>query len=691
VALGLCLLVLSFSRLVGDAQSGAVRGATFDAAFTGPLWGSILGNNLVLFAGALLALHAGYGVFCWLLARVSHVVWRSETARLGHHVLLWFLLMTLAVLAGNAGRVPQSSLGEPYYALARTQILGTSLWVWIALVVTAGILVTLGAGVRHWLRATPRARKPAAIAVALGAVIATTAAVTPHEPPKAAPSARPNVILIGIDSLRPDLLYPKTSRELMPNLYAFADGATLFTNAITPLARTFPSMTTILSGRHPHTTGAVMNLSPRQAIHEGDTLGRVLGRAGYATTYATDEVRFSNIDASYGFQKAITPPIGVSEIVISFAADTPLSNLVVNTWLGELLFPHVHANRGATHTYDPDRFLHRLEREVEFHQPLFLTAHLTLSHWPYTWMDTPSVDTRKSGDAYKASVEKWPKYYLEVAERVDRQFGDLLALLERRGVLENALVIVYSDHGESFGFTSELLSPDTSDARAQGERDKWGHGSSVLIPDQYRVVLAMRAFGSSRLLPAGERTVDAPVAVQDIAPTITDLLGLQSRDAYDGRSLVGLLRNEPAATLAFSDRVRFTETEFTPRNIVTPSGGISASAFEEARKFYNLNRRTDRLELKQRRLATLLSDRQYAALGRNFLLAALPSPDRPFEYVVIDLHARKLQQLTGPPAADAPAELTTLWQALQSEFGKLLAPRAAGAVSPPGPVSHGQG
>ena len=39
--------------------------------------------------------------------------------------------------------------------------------------------------------------------------------------------------------------------------------------------------------------------------------------------------------------------------------------------------------------------------------------------------------------------------YREAVHRADQQFGDLLAMLQRRGVLDNALVVVLSDHGEA--------------------------------------------------------------------------------------------------------------------------------------------------------------------------------------------------------------------------------------------------
>ena len=62
----------------------------------------------------------------------------------------------------------------------------------------------------------------------------------PHAP-AGRPGDRPNVILIGMDSLRADLVDERLSPHVTPNTEAFMKGGTRFTNALTPLARTFPS------------------------------------------------------------------------------------------------------------------------------------------------------------------------------------------------------------------------------------------------------------------------------------------------------------------------------------------------------------------------------------------------------------------------------------------------------------------
>jgi arylsulfatase A-like enzyme len=682
LVLGLVLLLLSYVRIIPDSQSAMLRSGVFTSLFQGSIWDTTLLRNMIWFGVAQATLHLAFGMLCWALARLSFFLWPSQTTRVPHHVLMWFLGFTATIFLANAGRVPHSSLGEGYVWLGRFELIGMQLWKWFALATTAAVIVTTGTALFRWLSRSVQARKPAAVVATVAALAATLAIVLP--PRRSEPVAgKPNVIFIGLDSLRSDVAF---SPERTPNLDAFLSGGGVsFTNAMTPLARTFPSMTSVLTGRRPHSTGAIINLLPRDLVREGDTLPRVLKRAGYETAYATDEVRFSNIDASYGFDTTVTPPIGASEFILSFLCDSPLSNTIINTPLGALLFPHVHANRGAYVTYDPDRFLHRVDREIEFRQPLFLLTHFTLSHWPYTWIDSAIRKPAKEPDD-SAPRPTWPAYYLDAVKRVDQQFGDLMAMLERRGVLENAIVVVFSDHGEAFGYPSELIAPSSSSALAVLKvKSRWGHGTSVLTPSQYRTVLAIRGFGASRFENAAGRKIDVPVATYDIAPTIAHLLSVSSRDGYQGMSLAPFLQGGAGAEAAFASRIRFTETEFAPSGIATANGSVSPSVVAAVAAFYDVNPLTDRLEIKRKRINELLRIRQYAAVGSELLLAAVPGPcPAGFCYVQVGTRGGT-PKIVARVGADAPAELQTLWKALHEEYKFLDEPTSDNdiIVTPP--------
>jgi hypothetical protein len=656
--MAVALLLLSFARLAGDATSMAFKDVVLDSVLEGSVWGTALGRNLALFAGALLLLHGAFGFTCWLLALASEYAFPGLGIARIKWVALWFLFLAAAALVCNAAAFPHSSLGEPYARLVRTP-----LWAGVDpfALVTAAIVIAVASVTVAAARRTLRARRVAPIRVAVAGIASIAAVVlliaaTSTPTASGATHGAPHVILVGIDSLRHDSTDVSGGPSLAPNVSRFLTKAVTFSDATTPLARTFPSWVSILTGRHPHTTGAVMNLLPRDLVHEGDTLGDMLQRAGYRTVYAIDEVRFSNVDRSYGFDDAITPPIGASDFLIGWFGDTPLSNLVMNSRVGAALFPHLYANRAAAVTYDPDEFIRRVDRRLAFDTPTFLAVHLTLVHWPFRWADSAPL-----------AEEVEPRVrYSHTVPRVDRQFADLMAMLERRGALGNAIVVVLSDHGEALGEPDTLL----RNAHELGESYRpletpYGHGTSVLSPVQYQVVLGMRAFGTHASRFSAPRIIDAPVSLEDVTPTLADLLDLQPRGDFDGRSLVPLLTTNAAAADSFRGRIRFTETEFNVAGLMS-SGNVSTNAIVEAATFYTVDRVTDRLEVRRERVAELLRDRQYAALIPGRLVAALPAAGGRYELLGVgdDGRARRLRRRhVVDPESDR------LLSALESRFG----------------------
>ena len=143
---------------------------------------------------------------------------------------------------------------------------------------------------------------------------------------------------------------------MTPNLDRFLAKADLFRDTTTPLARTFSSWMAILTGRAPTVTGARFNLAERSSVKANPTIGDVLQKSGYRTVYSTDEVRFANIDESYGFDQVVTPRIGASDFIIGTYNELPLASLVINTRIGKWLFPFSYANRGVATMFEPGTY-----------------------------------------------------------------------------------------------------------------------------------------------------------------------------------------------------------------------------------------------------------------------------------------------------------------------------------------------
>ncbi len=265
-------------------------------------------------------------------------------------------------------------------------------------------------------------------------------------------STQPNIIIIGIDSLRPDhLQYFGAEKNLMPHLEKQLATSTVFAHAYTPLGRTFPAWVSILTGEYPKTNGARVNLQNPQMIKHQDSIAFTLQQAGYHTIYATDERWFNNIDESYSFDTVIGPHYGMNDFLFSSINDFPLSNLLMNFAISHYLFPYNYANRAANVTYYPESFSHLLNHALKANhdKPLFLAVHFCLPHWTYTWAQTRHTISAST------SVTTLRALYNKTLGATDQQIATLLKQLKKQGYLDHALVVLLSDHGQAFAFKND--------------------------------------------------------------------------------------------------------------------------------------------------------------------------------------------------------------------------------------------
>ncbi len=617
--------------------------------------GPALLAQLARFAAAVLLVHCLLGLAAFALARLTEAAWAGPPpARRRWLVAGWFALLVALVMAGNMTGHPSSQ-----FASAESWFLAQ-----IGGLRAANLLLIAGGGLALVLlvRAALRLRRlvlvPAvgvgAAMVAMLAGIALPLGTAGHAAQGLVVTA-PHVVIIGLDSLRADLTESRGGTPLTPHIDAFLAGAQRFSDATTPLARTYGSWVSILTGRHPVATNARYNLMPRALVRDGGTLPDALGARGYRTIYATDEVRFANIDQSFGFDQLVTPPIGAGDFLLGYAGDLPLVNLLASTAAGRWLFPSNHANRAAHVTYQPEDFVARLESEILIDQPTLLTVHLALPHWPYNW----------AGMTQPTTPQQYRPAYRVAIGAGDRQFQQVMDLLAEKGVLENAIVVVLSDHGEALGNESDSMLRKTGTGREIWD-SLWGHGTSVMSPHQYGVLLALRAYGRASL-PGPPRIHDWPVSLEDLRPTLEEFATGQAPADVDGLSLLPFLA-EPALASRLATRVRFTETDFnTP---ATLAGRYEASGIiDEAAVFYELDPVSGWMQLRQDRLPMLLARKQRAALSSQSLLAAIPDADgRNLRFLYTDRHDPLPRPLEARPDPTAQPEAARLWDALQARF-----------------------
>lgn len=612
---------------------------------------STLGIQVAGFVAAALLVHALVGLASSGLALLTRCAF-PHAASLALLTVGWFVALTGLAFAANTTFFATSIFASKDSAW-RGSVLGLLPVAWLAILLAATILALAAQASR---RTSWRWRwTPVRLAVLAAIVIAAALPWLPSRPfATHAANEAPHIVIIGIDSLRDDLEIPRRGAADVPNVRAFLDGARRFDDATTPLARTYASWVSILTGRHPVTTNARYNLMPRRRVHEGDTLGDALRAHGYGATYATDETRFANFDASFGFDRLIKPPTGAFDFLASYAGDMPIVNLAAATPAGGLLFPANHANRAANVTYRPHDFVRRLEREIRVDGPAFLAIHLTLAHWPYAWA---GLEVPRQPEAYRKS-------YAEAIRAVDRQFAHVLGVLEEDGLLDNAIVVLLSDHGEALGADGDSIIRRTGTAQEIWD-SLWGHGTSVLSPQQYHVLLAVRAFGRARL-PGPDVDYDWPVTLEDLRPTLEELATGAAPVGVDGMSLVPYMA-EPGRAVALRGRIRFTETDLNTASL--QAGRFVASAIaEEAAANYELDPVSGWVQLREARLPGLIARKQRAALSQEGFLALLPAQDGRPPQVLYAGRQTQPKSLAGPPELWMDGEARRLLGALESRY-----------------------
>ncbi|MBV8808589.1 MAG: sulfatase-like hydrolase/transferase, partial [Acidobacteriaceae bacterium] len=137
--------------------------------------------------------------------------------------------------------------------------------------------------------------------------------------------------------------------------------------------------------------------------------------------------------------------------------------------------------------------------------PFFLFLHLYDLHLPYDLPQDPSLRHGETGYSAELDYE-------------DRVLGDFLAALNRRKLLDKALIVFTSDHGEGLG-----------------EHGESTHGYFVY---QSTVRVPLIIHWPSEFSRAISERIDEPASLLDVAPTILDVIGIPRPASMRGRSLI---------------------------------------------------------------------------------------------------------------------------------------------------------
>jgi arylsulfatase A-like enzyme len=374
-------------------------------------------------------------------------------------------------------------------------------------------------------------------------------------------SLRPNVLILVVDSLRPDRIHGDASGTVVaPRLRALADESAVFTRATTPIARTYGSMASLLTGLHPAHHG-VRTLYPDAAARSlaVGALPRRLAGSGYATNAVGGYCATVLREVAFGFDVQRTPTSEIG-LVVSLAALR--AHPLMSVWLrGPFLREMFPLLRNAVEGERPDDVADEaISAWRRAKGPFFEVVFFGNAHQPYVPVAPeataagdyggPNRYTLKAGDLVEQvrlgetggtarsdpkEADNLKRLYDGAVHGVDRAAGHVLDALDADGLAESTIVIALADHGENLMDGGGPLA----------------HGEAVERDDSNAIPLSFRWPG--RIPP---RRIDTPVSLMDVAPTLAHALGTGDQPS-DGISLWPALSSGAALP---SDRGFLLET-----------------------------------------------------------------------------------------------------------------------------------
>jgi len=341
---------------------------------------------------------------------------------------------------------------------------------------------------------------------------------------------RANVLLITVDTLRADRLgCYGYERDTSPNLDAFAKECALFERSYSMAPFTAPSHASLFTGLHTSSHGVYY--WGHKVDPGAPTLAERFAKAGWRTGAFYNHPSVESCDLQRGFQhteaRYYEPAADSIDALLGWidgGAGQPFA-----TWLhlwdvhrpygwrdwNELPaeFRSKVQRREMSFAYEEERYGSPTELAVGRGEQ-FYNVPQSRQRQPIAFAGNKRVlderDWQFVADRYDGGV----RY-------ADAALGRLFAELERRGLWENTVIVITSDHGET------LL-----------ERDPcWFTHDPFLYEEALRVPLLVRVPGG-----AGMRIPDLARGI-DVLPTLLEHADLPGAD-LQGRSLMPLLRGE---------------------------------------------------------------------------------------------------------------------------------------------------
>jgi arylsulfatase A-like enzyme len=353
-----------------------------------------------------------------------------------------------------------------------------------------------------------------------------------------APAAPDHIVFISMDTARADHFgFMGNSNVRTPNLDTIAREAIVFTNYMTVVPTTLASHVSLLTGKYPHNHGTPRN--GYMVNRANSMLPEILKDVGYHTAgFSAAFALHSRFDFAQGFDH--------------YDEDFSIGAGRDGAWQDQRRAEDV-----------TDAVIAYLEQSG-IPDNLFLFVHYFDPHTPYTApppfdtiyddmgrRDLPGVEffRGRQGDDSARMVRYEKRKELQYAAEItymDHHLGRLLNYLNIRGILDNALLVVTSDHGESLWEHGEIFN----------------HGFTVYQSTIHTVCLIRLPAGKSGGTRVGQLTASI-----DVLPTVLTYLGMDVPSDIDGAPLDLMSIDEKSAWRAvFSEASKpWQQIETDPR------------------------------------------------------------------------------------------------------------------------------
>lgn len=352
----------------------------------------------------------------------------------------------------------------------------------------------------------------------------------------------PNVLMISIDDLNDWIgILGVNPNVKTPHLDQLAKEGFLFTNAHCQAPICGPSRASLLSGLRPSSTGVYgqikdKNLRAIPSFRDIDFLPQYFGKHGYKTLgvgkifheHAPKDV----FEVSGGRIKGF----GVKQF-FKWSQKGTSTDWGAYPDHDSLMYDHTYAQWA------------KVELQKKHDRPFFMAVGFIRPHVPWyvpqKWFEQypkenislPTYDPNDHDDlpeiakkiAFKGMMPttdwaiktgEWKNIvqaYLACISFVDHQVGVVMEALDNSEYKDNTIVVLWSDHGYEIG-------------------EKGSFGKHTVWSESTRVPLIFRLAGAKK-----SKTIDQPVELLDIYPTLLDLTQIPKNPLNEGKSLLPLM------------------------------------------------------------------------------------------------------------------------------------------------------